>query len=139
MHMEDELELLEHTSDDGEQGTVDETRMNVEEGLLSSEIINGSNTIVEDVVKLGSCQQEGIELTKLNDDTTTTDIAVSPKPAKVRERWWTTLLAILVSSLLAVLFGCSLGFPSPVLLELSQLPEDDLQFDVLLSDIFSVS
>ena len=55
------------------------------------------------------------------------------------ERVWSPVLSVMVASLPALLFGCTLGFPSPVLLDLMKLDEDEFRFDTLLSDIFSVS
>lgn len=55
------------------------------------------------------------------------------------ERVWTPVLSVMVASLPALLFGCTLGFPSPVLLELMELDQEELRFDTLLSDLFSVS
>ena len=55
------------------------------------------------------------------------------------ERVWAPLLSVMVASLPALLFGCTLGFPSPVLLNLTELDREEFRFDTLLSDLFSVS
>ena len=55
------------------------------------------------------------------------------------ERVWAPLLSVIVASLPALLFGCTLGFPSPVLLNLMELDREEFRFDTLLSDLFSVS
>ena len=55
------------------------------------------------------------------------------------ERVWAPLLSVMVASLPALLFGCTLGFPSPVLLNLMELDREEIRFDTLLSDLFSVS
>ena len=55
------------------------------------------------------------------------------------ERVWAPLLSVMVVSLPALLFGCTLGFPSPVLLNLMQLDREEMRFGTLLSDLFSVS
>ena len=54
-------------------------------------------------------------------------------------RVWAPLLSVVVASLPALLFGCTLGFPSPVLLNLMELDREELRFGTLLSDLFSVS
>ena len=55
------------------------------------------------------------------------------------ERVWAPLLSVMVVSLPALLFGCTLGFPSPVLLNLMELDRKEMRFGTLLSDLFSVS
>lgn len=55
-----------------------------------------------------------------------------------KERVWAPLLSVMVASLPALLFGCTLGFPSPVLLQLMELDREEIRFDTLLSDLFSV-
>ena len=55
------------------------------------------------------------------------------------ERVWSPVLSVMVASLPALLFGCTLGFPSPVLLDLMKLDQEKFRFDTLLSDLFSVS
>ena len=138
--MDAKLELLDtsdRTSEDGGSPTTHETQLDDVES--NTEVKDGLNC--SDTINLIPSQTESISNHDAIDGSP--DVALLPEPhsthAKVHERWWTTLLAVLVSSLLAVLFGCSLGFPSPVLLELSELPDSELRFDVLLSDIFSVS
>ena len=61
-------------------------------------------------------------------------------PAGQRERIWTTLLFVTITSLPALLVGCTLGFPSIVLLDLKELEgRRDYQLSTLLSDVFGVS
>lgn len=55
------------------------------------------------------------------------------------ERIWAAVLSVVVASVPALLFGCTLGFPSPVLLELMEPDKQEFRFDTLLSDLFSVS
>ena len=56
------------------------------------------------------------------------------------ERIWAPVLSVMVvASLPALLFGCTLGFPSPVLLDLMESDKQEFRFDTLLSDLFSVS
>ena len=55
------------------------------------------------------------------------------------ERVWAPLLSVMVASLPALLFGCTLGFPSPVLLNLMELDREEIRFGTFLSDLFSVS
>ena len=55
------------------------------------------------------------------------------------ERVWAPLLSVMVASLPALLFGCTLGFPSPVLLNLMELDREEIRFGTVLSDLFSVS
>lgn len=81
-----------------------------------------------------------------NGSTNDSDEEVSSTRMKIRrlfscgdERVWATVLSVIVASLPALLFGCTLGFPSPVLLDLMELDQQEYQFDTLLSDLFSVS
>lgn len=55
------------------------------------------------------------------------------------ERIWCAVLSVMVASIPALLFGCTLGFPSPVLLSLMELDRQEFRFDTFLSDLFSVS
>ena len=55
------------------------------------------------------------------------------------ERVWSPVLSVMVASLPALLFGCTLGFPSPVLLDLMEQDQGEFRFDTVLSGLFSVS
>ena len=67
----------------------------------------------------------------------------APPPGRTllcgEERVWAPLLSVMVASLPALLFGCTLGFPSPVLLNLMELDREEIRFGTVLSDLFSVS
>ena len=64
---------------------------------------------------------------------------VQPKMGQARERLWTTVLFVTITSLPALLVGCTLAFPSIALLDLSELEErEDFKLSILLSDVFGV-
>ena len=64
---------------------------------------------------------------------------VQPKMGQARERLWTTVLFVTITSLPALLVGCTLAFPSIALLDLSELEErEDFKLSTLLSDVFGV-
>ena len=57
-----------------------------------------------------------------------------------RERIWITALFVTISSLPALLVGCTLGFPSIALLDLRELEtREDYKFNTILSDVFGVN
>ena len=65
---------------------------------------------------------------------------VVPKLGGQKERVWMTALFVTISSLPALLVGCTLGFPSIALLDLRELEtRDDYKFNTILSDVFGVS
>ena len=57
---------------------------------------------------------------------------------RTRERLWSTTVSALIASIPALLVGFTIGYPSPALLDLGDLPED-FRFNTLLSDLFGVS
>ncbi len=58
----------------------------------------------------------------------------------IRERIWAVFVSAAISSLPALLVGCTLAFPSGALLDLTDLePRKDFKFDSVLSDVFGVS
>ena len=64
---------------------------------------------------------------------------VQPTGRHQSERIWTTVLFVTIASIPALLVGCTLGFPSIALLDLTELEErEDYKFNTLLSDIFGV-
>lgn len=64
----------------------------------------------------------------------------SGKKSGQRERKWTTALFVVISSIPALLVGCTLGFPSAALLDLTELEErPDFILNTVLSDVFGVS
>jgi hypothetical protein len=67
------------------------------------------------------------------------DASPSRQRLLCEERVWAPLLSVMVASLPALLFGCTLGFPSPVLFYLMELDREEIRFNTLLSDLFSVS
>ena len=57
---------------------------------------------------------------------------------RTRERLWSTTISAFIASIPALLVGFTIGYPSPALLDLGDLPED-FRFNTLLSDLFGVS
>ena len=61
--------------------------------------------------------------------------------AKTRgsDRTWSVLVSTVVASIIALILGASLGYPSPVLLELQSLEDPERRFGPSLSGLFGVS
>lgn len=60
--------------------------------------------------------------------------------ARTRERLWSTAVSSLIGAIPALLVGFTIGFPSPVLTELtSDSVDEKYKFDNLMSDLFAVS
>lgn len=58
----------------------------------------------------------------------------------MRERIWAVFVSAAISSLPALLVGCTLAFPSGALLDLTDLePRNNFKLDSVLSDVFGVS
>ena len=57
-----------------------------------------------------------------------------------RQRVWAVFVSAIIASLPALLVGCTLGFPSGALLDLTDLePRPEYKFNSVLSDIFGAS
>ena len=56
-----------------------------------------------------------------------------------KERAWSTVLSTLVVCIMTFLMGCTLGYSSPVLLELESQEDPELRFDSVLAGLFGVS
>ena len=54
-------------------------------------------------------------------------------------RLWTVVCSVLATCLLTILVGATLAFSSPAVLQLKELEDPELRFNVQLSDIFGVS
>ena len=102
----------------------------------------------DDLLELGAIsdveEHEELGLQSISDKSECTDGAgcvtqVLRRYSCGEERIWATVLSVMIASLPALLFGCTLGFPSPVLLDLMELDQQEYRFDTLLSDLFSVS
>ena len=64
---------------------------------------------------------------------------VTVKPKKVRQRLWTTVLSAIVACIPFLLVGCTLGFPSGALLDLTDLEErTDFKLTREQADLFGV-
>ena len=66
-----------------------------------------------------------------------TELDVEAVPAS-HLRLWTVVYSVLTTCLLAILVGATIAFSSPAVLELKQLEDPELRFDILLLDIFGV-
>lgn len=66
-------------------------------------------------------------------------ILLKEQQQKENERVWTSVLSTLVVSMMAFMLGCTLGYPSPVLLQLENAAEPELRFNSVLSGVFGVS
>lgn len=68
------------------------------------------------------------------------DAGVAKKPNKVRKRRWTVVLSAVVACIPFILVGCTLGFPSGALLDLTDL-EDRQEYKLTReqADLFGVS
>ncbi len=59
---------------------------------------------------------------------------------RTRERVWSSAVSSLIAAIPALLVGFTIGFPSPVLTELTADSVDQkYKFDYLMSDLFAVS
>ncbi len=62
------------------------------------------------------------------------------KPKKVRQRLWTLVLSVVVACIPFLLAGCTLGFPSGALLDLTDLEErTEFKLTRQQADLFGVS
>lgn len=56
-----------------------------------------------------------------------------------KERLWTTVMSTLVVCIMSFMMGCTLGYSSPVLLELESQEDPELRFNSFLSGLFGAS
>ncbi len=86
--------------------------------------------------------EQQIELSYINEIATEIVLATNdPKwKKKVRQRLWTTVLSAIVACIPFLLVGCTLGFPSGALLDLTDL-EERLEYKLTReqADLFGVS
>ena len=115
---------------------------------MSAELVSGDALELIEVEGIDNKESEEEPSVQLNGSNDTKKDGVDKSPSVEsqgqqlcgrKDRILTTVLSVLVASIPALLFGCTLGFPSPVLLDLMTPEQGDLQFDTFLSDLFSVS
>ena len=103
---------------------------------LGTQFVGELNNMVD---LTGDDINEGTELSQTNECSEVySEVAVKPK--KVRQRLWTVVLSAIVACIPFLLVGCTLGFPSGALLDLTDLEDrPDYKLSRELADLFGVS
>lgn len=103
--------------------------LGIQSSHSASGVLNqGNETELTPVTDIPVTEQEG-----------TVDEEVTVKPKKVRQRVWTVVLSAIVACIPFLLVGCTLGFPSGALLDLTDLEDrPDYKLSRELADLFGV-
>jgi len=135
----------------------DVSRSNEEQSSLNGEVVDGNEFNLQDSdVQINTTNStseiNGLELAEIGSEIKDSkqieaetdainDITVSTvsKVKKVRQRLWTTILSTIVACIPFLLIGCTLGFPSGALLDLTDLePREEFKLTREQADLFGV-
>ncbi len=115
---------------------------------VSHEDVN-KPTVLNPTKSLAHCQPAvlatvntatGREEVELGDINTAVNTVVAKNERRVRQRVWSTVLSAIVACIPFLLVGCTLGFPSGALLDLTELePREQFKLTREQADLFGVS